>query len=196
MAIYCSLHSVALGCPSPPAAAHVDICSACPCLAPPRPLLCCLPSPHQVLDLAHITLNKNSVPGDQSAVVPGGIRVGTPALTTRGFREADFVQVADFLHRGIQIAQASAGAASHLEAIVCERMWEVFGRPACSLLLTLLLLLWPPVRQSIARPAGLQGPDARPRQAQGVPAVPGGRGCGPGRRAAAAQGGARVCQPL
>lgn len=33
-----------------------------------------------------ITLNKNSVPGDKSAVVPGGIRVGTPALTTRGFK--------------------------------------------------------------------------------------------------------------
>ncbi len=47
----------------------------------------------QVLDLVHITLNKNSVPGDQSAVVPGGIRIGTPALTTRGFREADFVKV-------------------------------------------------------------------------------------------------------
>ncbi|KAL4452492.1 hypothetical protein ABPG75_008154 [Micractinium tetrahymenae] len=59
----------------------------------------------QLLDLVHITLNKNSVPGDQSAVVPGGIRIGTPALTTRGFREADFVKVADFLHRGIQIAQ-------------------------------------------------------------------------------------------
>ena len=57
-----------------------------------------------MLDLVHITLNKNSVPGDQSAVVPGGIRIGTPALTTRGFREADFVRVADLLHRGIQVA--------------------------------------------------------------------------------------------
>ena len=47
----------------------------------------------QVLDLVHITLNKNSVPGDQSAIVPGGIRIGTPALTTRGFTEDDFVQV-------------------------------------------------------------------------------------------------------
>lgn len=46
-----------------------------------------------MLDLVSITLNKNSVPGDQSAVVPGGIRIGTPALTTRGFREEDFVKV-------------------------------------------------------------------------------------------------------
>jgi len=57
-----------------------------------------------VLDLVSITLNKNSVPGDQSAVVPGGIRVGTPALTTRGFKEADFVRVADFIDRGVKIA--------------------------------------------------------------------------------------------
>jgi glycine hydroxymethyltransferase len=64
-----------------------------------------------VLDLVHITLNKNSVPGDQSAVVPGGIRIGTPALTTRGFREQDFVRVADLLHRGIQVAQVGPGAA-------------------------------------------------------------------------------------
>jgi glycine hydroxymethyltransferase len=59
-----------------------------------------------VLDLAAITLNKNSVPGDQSAITPGGIRVGTPALTTRGFREADFVRVADFLDRGVKLALA------------------------------------------------------------------------------------------
>lgn len=53
----------------------------------------------------HITLNKNSVPGDKSAMTPGGVRIGTPALTTRGFDEADFELVADFLHRGVQIAQ-------------------------------------------------------------------------------------------
>ena len=59
-----------------------------------------LPRPH----LVSITLNKNSVPGDQSAVVPGGIRVGTPALTTRGFREPDFERVGDLIHAGVQIA--------------------------------------------------------------------------------------------
>lgn len=57
-----------------------------------------------VLDLVSITLNKNSVPGDKSAIVPGGIRVGTPALTTRGFREEDFKKVADFIDRGVKIA--------------------------------------------------------------------------------------------
>ncbi len=58
-----------------------------------------------VLDLVSITLNKNSVPGDKSAIVPGGIRVGTPALTTRGFTEEDFKQVAVFIDRAVQIAK-------------------------------------------------------------------------------------------
>ena len=52
-----------------------------------------------VLDLASITVNKNSVPGDKSAIIPGGVRIGTPALTTRGFKEEDFVKVADLLDR-------------------------------------------------------------------------------------------------
>jgi glycine hydroxymethyltransferase len=56
-----------------------------------------------VLDEVSITLNKNSVPGDKSAIVPGGIRIGTPALTTRGFKEEQFVAVADFIHRAVQV---------------------------------------------------------------------------------------------
>jgi len=58
----------------------------------------------KVLEMASITTNKNSVPGDTSAINPGGLRVGTPALTTRGLKEQDFDQVADFLHRGSQIS--------------------------------------------------------------------------------------------
>jgi len=50
-----------------------------------------------------ITLNKNTVPGDKSAFVPGGVRIGTPALTTRGFKEIDFEQVAEFLHQAVQL---------------------------------------------------------------------------------------------
>ncbi len=62
----------------------------------------------KVLDAAHITLNKNSVVGDKSALVPGGIRIGTPALTTRGFTEADFERVADLIHRGVETASSLA----------------------------------------------------------------------------------------
>ena len=54
-------------------------------------------------DLCHITLNKNAVMGDVSALSPGGVRIGAPALTTRGFKEADFEQVGEFLHRVVHI---------------------------------------------------------------------------------------------
>jgi len=55
-------------------------------------------------DEVAITLNKNTVHGDKSAMRPGGVRIGTPALTSRGFAEADFDKVADFLHRTCQLA--------------------------------------------------------------------------------------------
>lgn len=58
-----------------------------------------------VLDMVSITLNKNSVPGDKSAMQPGGMRIGTPALTTRGFGEAEFEQVAEFIARAVDIAK-------------------------------------------------------------------------------------------
>ena len=58
----------------------------------------------KVCDLCHITVNKNSVPGDKSAFNPGGIRLGTPALTSRGFVEGDFKKVAQFLDRAVKIA--------------------------------------------------------------------------------------------
>jgi glycine hydroxymethyltransferase len=61
-----------------------------------------------VLDEVHITLNKNSVPGDKSAMTPGGIRIGTPALTTRGMGEADFVAIAGFLDRAVKITVSSS----------------------------------------------------------------------------------------
>ena len=58
----------------------------------------------RILDLSHITLNKNSVPRDTSALIPGGIRIGAPAMTTRGMLEEDFVKVADLIHKGVEIA--------------------------------------------------------------------------------------------
>lgn len=60
----------------------------------------------KILDLMHITTNKNSVVGDKSAVTPGGIRLGTPALTTRGMNEEDMAVVAGFLCRAIDISKA------------------------------------------------------------------------------------------
>jgi glycine hydroxymethyltransferase len=69
-----------------------------------------------VLERVGISANKNSLPGDVSAVNPGGVRLGTPAMTTRGLDEADFDQVADFLDQGCQIAtQAQHVATLELE---------------------------------------------------------------------------------
>jgi glycine hydroxymethyltransferase len=58
----------------------------------------------RVLELACIASNKNTIPGDKSALTPGGIRMGTPALTSRGFLEKDFEQVAEFFDRAVTIA--------------------------------------------------------------------------------------------
>ena len=58
----------------------------------------------KVMDMMHMTANKNSVIGDKSMVTPGGIRLGTPALTTRGLLEADFDKVAEFCKKVIDIS--------------------------------------------------------------------------------------------
>ncbi|KAH6982207.1 serine hydroxymethyltransferase-domain-containing protein [Ilyonectria sp. MPI-CAGE-AT-0026] len=57
----------------------------------------------RVLELCGVASNKNTVPGDRSALKPGGLRLGTPAMTTRGFSAEDFKRVADIVHRGVQI---------------------------------------------------------------------------------------------
>ena len=59
----------------------------------------------KLLDEMGITTNKNSVVGDKSMITPGGIRLGTPALTTRGFKEDEFKQVAYYLTKAVEIAK-------------------------------------------------------------------------------------------
>lgn len=58
----------------------------------------------RVLELVGVAANKNTVPGDRSALTPGGLRIGTPAMTTRGFSEHDFARVADIIDRAVAIA--------------------------------------------------------------------------------------------
>lgn len=51
------------------------------------------------LDEVYITVNKNAIPSDpQSPFITSGVRIGTPAVTSRGFTEADMEQIAQFIH--------------------------------------------------------------------------------------------------
>merc|ERR1719331_1802940 len=61
----------------------------------------------KVFEMMHITLNKNAVHGDKSAMTPGGVRIGAPAMTSRGLKEADFEKIGEFLHRALEIALAT-----------------------------------------------------------------------------------------
>jgi len=57
----------------------------------------------KVAEKVSISLNRNCVAGDKSALSPGGVRIGTPAMTTRGMLEKDFEKVADFIDRIVKI---------------------------------------------------------------------------------------------
>lgn len=61
-----------------------------------------------ILEEISIACNKNTVPGDKSALNPSGIRLGTPALTTRGLAEMDMARVVDFIDRGLQLSKEIA----------------------------------------------------------------------------------------
>jgi len=71
-----------------------------------RPLAITGSKVEKLCDAVHVTLNKNSVFGDASAISPGGVRVGAPAMTSRGLAEKEFEAIAEFLHRAVQLALA------------------------------------------------------------------------------------------
>ena len=52
----------------------------------------------KILDEIHITCNKNTIPNDpEKPMITSGIRIGTPAMTTRGLKENDFIQITDII---------------------------------------------------------------------------------------------------
>lgn len=81
---------------------------------------------------AHITVNKNSVPNDpKSPFVTSGIRLGTPAITTRGFKEAECIELAGWICDVLD----ARGAEETLEEVrakvsaICDK-FPVYGRNA------------------------------------------------------------------
>jgi len=74
----------------------------------------------ETLGLCNITVNKNTIPGEKlSPTVASGVRVGTPAVTTRGMVESDMVAIAGFIRR---IADGGESACASVKADVQEMM--------------------------------------------------------------------------
>ena len=73
-----------------------------------------------LLGACHITVNKNTIPGEQrSPFVTSGIRIGTPAVTTRGMKEAEMEKIADFIKRCIDGGEeACAGIKADVEVMM------------------------------------------------------------------------------
>jgi glycine hydroxymethyltransferase len=58
-----------------------------------------------VLEQVNIACNKNTTPGDKSALTPMGIRIGAPAMTSRGLGEEDFKKIANYIDQCIKLCK-------------------------------------------------------------------------------------------
>ena len=75
-----------------------------------------------LLDMAHITANKNAIPFDkQTPFVTSGIRVGTPAVTSRGMKEDDMVIIAECIADIIDNGEAAVERCSAKVTALCEK---------------------------------------------------------------------------
>jgi glycine hydroxymethyltransferase len=73
----------------------------------------------EALDHAAITVNKNAIPFDSEPITKtGGIRIGTPAMTTRGMREEEMMELADLIHAALQVHAQPAELAQVRQRVV------------------------------------------------------------------------------
>ncbi len=81
------------------------------------------------LGKAHITTNKNSVPGDpRSPFVTSGLRLGTPAITTRGYLEADTIELANWIAEVLDASGDGSVLAAVREKVTAQcRKFPVYG---------------------------------------------------------------------
>lgn len=78
------------------------------------------------LEVAGIVLNKNAVPNDMMPpFYPSGIRLGTPALTTRGMKEKEMVQIAKWINEAIE---EISGEVLPIEKIARTEFWKEFKK--------------------------------------------------------------------
>ncbi|HRF36914.1 MAG TPA: serine hydroxymethyltransferase, partial [Clostridia bacterium] len=75
-----------------------------------------------LLDEAHITVNKNAIPFDtRSPFITSGIRVGTPAVTTRGMKEEEMVIIGNCIADIIEKKEAAIAQVSEIVGKLCEK---------------------------------------------------------------------------
>ena len=75
-----------------------------------------------LLDRAHITANKNTIPFETtSPFITSGVRIGTPAITSRGMKEAEATQIADLVTEVIQGREEAIADVSDKVAALCEK---------------------------------------------------------------------------
>ncbi len=74
------------------------------------------------LDAVYITANKNAIPADpQSPFITSGVRLGTPAVTTRGMKEADMEKIAEYIYLAVTDFEGSAEKIREGVAELCDR---------------------------------------------------------------------------
>jgi len=84
-----------------------------------------------LLDRAGITVNKNTIPGDpQSPFVTSGIRIGTPAVTTRGFTEPEMERVADMIDTVLTKQDDATLARVKVEVRELTAQFPLYAAPA------------------------------------------------------------------